>query len=113
VTTDARQARQRPKPAWWRTDLRRFWSRFKRIRRGYNHTEIRKTPCIRYQWCGNFSHYQWSVCADGNVYRPLCAACDVMLNRVVLMWMGDPDIQAKMTAYQATVEAFISQPEGQ
>lgn len=52
--------------------------------------------CIR---CGKRAVFQWQVCADGNVWRPLCPTCDVALNRMVLQWMGDPAAEAKIKRY--------------
>lgn len=62
---------------------------------------IARVPCFR---CGKPSRYQWQVCADGRVYRALCAACDVALNRLVLQWMRDPDWKAKLSRYVASRE---------
>lgn len=57
---------------------------------------IRRLPCFR---CGAKAEHQWQVCADGNVWRPLCRPCDVALNRLVLTWMGDAEVEAKMAVY--------------
>lgn len=67
-------------------------------RRPYTDAGIRRLPCVR---CKRPAAFQWSVCADGNLQRPLCADCDVALNRLVLEWAGDPDVEAKMAAYEA------------
>jgi len=34
------------------------------------------------------------------LYRPLCLACDVALNELVLQWMGFPDWQEKIARYK-------------
>jgi hypothetical protein len=66
-------------------------------RKPYTAIGIGRVPCFR---CGEPSAYQWQVCADGNVYRGLCRECDVALNRLVLWWMKDPDIDTKMLRYE-------------
>jgi hypothetical protein len=48
---------------------------------------VRRLSCIR---CAEPAEFQWQICSDGNNYRPLCASCDVDLNRLVLEWMGHP-----------------------
>lgn len=58
---------------------------------------IRRLPCFR---CGGKAHASWQVCADGNLHRPLCLACDIELNALVLEWMGDPDAAAKIATYR-------------
>lgn len=43
--------------------------------------------CIR---CGGQARYQWQICSDGNIFRALCAKCDVELNEMVMRWVwGD------------------------
>jgi hypothetical protein len=63
----------------------------------YTEIGIRRLKCFR---CGGRARFQWAICADGNVFRPLCARCDVALNALVLRWMRDPDRIAKMDAYR-------------
>lgn len=62
----------------------------------YTEIGIRRLKCYR---CGAQAEYQWSACADGNIWRPLCARCDVGLNAVALKFMHDPQYDEKMTAY--------------
>ena len=62
----------------------------------YTEIGLRRLSCIR---CGKPATTQWQVCADGNVYRPLCRGCDVELNAMVLEWMGDGDVGEKMAKY--------------
>lgn len=67
----------------------------------YTTLGIRRLPCFR---CGGKpAVYQWQACSDGRLYRPLCAACDVALNEMVLRWMGDPDAESKIARYRAEV----------
>ena len=57
---------------------------------------IRRVPCIR---CGAPSKHQFNICADGNVYRGVCEACDIQLNRLVLEFLGHPDVDGAMIEY--------------
>lgn len=66
--------------------------------RPYTRIGIRRLPCIR---CGRPANTQWQICADGRLFRPVCDPCDIALNRLVLVWAGDPDVEAKMAAYEA------------
>lgn len=58
---------------------------------------IRRLKCYR---CGAQAEYQWQICSDGNVYRPVCPACDIALNELVLQFMGFPDWRDKIEAYK-------------
>lgn len=62
----------------------------------YTAEGIKRLPCSR---CGNKASEQWNACADG-LYRPLCVACDIELNELVLKWAYDPDVEAKMRRYR-------------
>lgn len=66
-------------------------------RRPYTAIGIRRKKCFR---CGAPAAAQWQVCADNNVFRPLCASCDVELNRLVLVWMNHPEAEALIQRYQ-------------
>lgn len=67
--------------------------------RGKPYTEIgiRRLPCSR---CGKPATHQWQVCADNNLYRPICIDCDIELNSIVLVWMGDEDAVDKIHRYK-------------
>lgn len=65
-------------------------------RKPYTQAGIRRRPCFR---CGRPSHYQWQVCADNNVYRTICRRCDILLNKLVLRFMRDPDREQKIAQY--------------
>lgn len=69
----------------------------------YTDKGIKRIPCYR---CGCPSEYQWQICADGNQYRGICLQCDIALNRLVLTFMGDKDIEAKMSAYEDSKKSF-------
>lgn len=68
----------------------------------YTEAGVRRLPCVR---CGAPAVHQWQVCADGRLYRPVCTACDVDLNALVLRWAGDPDAEAKIAAYAERIVA--------
>lgn len=70
-------------------------------RRPYTQAGIKRLPCFR---CGAKAEHQWSICADGNLQRPVCWDCDIDLNRLVLEWAGDPDADAKIAAYRGGAE---------
>lgn len=65
----------------------------------YTEKGIKRMSCVR---CGERAMFQWSACADGNLWRPICLTCDVELNRMVLKWMGDPAHKVKCDAYEKT-----------
>jgi endogenous inhibitor of DNA gyrase (YacG/DUF329 family) len=67
----------------------------------YTKIGVRRLPCTR---CGNKSESQWSICADNNLFRPLCTKCDIDLNRLVLKWVNDKDINKKMEIYILSAE---------
>jgi hypothetical protein len=78
-----------------------------KIRGDYTVAEIRERMCSR-AGCGRPGHTTWSGCADGNVFRPLCAECDVELNRLVQQWWGDPDWEQTVVAYANGVQADVA-----
>ena len=65
-------------------------------RKPYTAIGVERLKCAR---CGRPATHQWSACADGNLWRPICGACDIELNRLVLEFMRDPDTEAKLTRY--------------
>lgn len=76
--------------SWWTRHTKRPGAR------PYTQAEVEAADCFR---CGSPAVHQWQVCADGNVYRPLCWPCDVDLNRKTLEWMGHPKTQELMLDY--------------
>lgn len=62
----------------------------------YTQLGIRRLKCFR---CGERAEYQWQICSDGNVFRPICTRCDIELNETVLKFMGFKDWEAKMFKY--------------
>lgn len=65
-------------------------------RQPYSVIGIKRLPCFR---CGAPAVHQWQICADGNLYRPLCLDCDIELNALVLWWIGFPDWREKADRY--------------
>jgi hypothetical protein len=79
-------------PNYWRASGRR---------EPYTSIGIKRLRCVR---CGGKAAHQWQVCADGNVYRPLCL-CDIALNKLVLEWANDPQAAEKTARYQQQAQA--------
>lgn len=86
--TDSRRAQKRR----WRANANR--------REPYTPLGIRRVPCVR---CGQPGYADWGVCADANRRRVLCVDCDIELNRMVLTWAGDPNVERKMRDYETVV----------
>lgn len=62
----------------------------------YTAAGISRLRCIR---CGGQAVHQWQICSDGNNWRPLCLACDVALNELVLRWFGHPRAAELLAVY--------------
>jgi hypothetical protein len=67
----------------------------------YTEIGIKRLKCFR---CGAQAKYQWQICSDGNVYRPLCTACDIEMNELVLKFMKFPDWEIKINNYKILKE---------
>lgn len=68
----------------------------------YTDIGVKRLPCFR---CGAPATQQWSVCSDNNLWHPLCTSCDIELNRLVLEFMGFPDIQNIIADYAIIVNS--------
>lgn len=66
-------------------------------RKPYTEGGIKRLTCIR---CGLQASSQWQICADLNNYRPVCRGCDVLLNQLVLKFMGHPWVTKLIDEYQ-------------
>lgn len=66
-------------------------------KRPYTEKALRRMKCIR---CGERAFAQWNICADGNVYRPICASCDVELNTLVMRWAFGDARETDIAAYR-------------
>ncbi len=62
----------------------------------YTERGIGRMRCVR---CNEPARFQWSACADNNLWRPICGRCDVQLNKMALTFMGDPQALAKTKVY--------------
>lgn len=63
----------------------------------YTELGIRRMKCAR---CGAQAEYQWQICSDGNQYRPICKACDIALNELVLEFVGFTDREEMIEKYK-------------
>lgn len=72
-------------------------------RKPYTERGIKRIPCVR---CGKPATQQWRACADG-LWRPICTECDVMLNRLVLLFMFDDEVEEKIDKYQEKLNVQV------
>ncbi len=63
----------------------------------YTQMGVKRKKCFR---CKNKAVHQWQICSDHNQYRTICLDCDIELNKMVLVWMGFPDWEEKITSYE-------------
>ena len=70
-------------------------------RKEYTEEGIKRKKCIR---CGSKAFRQWSICSDGNNYRPICLDCDELLNRMVLKFMRHPHWKELAADYGESLE---------
>lgn len=71
-------------------------------RRAYTEAGLKRVACVH---CGAPSAAQWSLrpCAIGTTgWYPLCIACDVDLNRLVMQFLRLPDAAERLAAYVAS-----------
>jgi hypothetical protein len=71
-------------------------------RQPYTAEGIKRLPCVR---CGNPAHATWTVCADGNLHRPICLECDIAINEMVLAFVRLPGWRKKAANYRTVKEA--------
>lgn len=87
--------------------IRRPGNRLLIRRTPYTEAGIRRKKCIRCRL--RRARFQWhsSICANANRggWMPLCAVCDVALNRYMLKFFRDPQWKTKATAYARHVAA--------
>lgn len=62
----------------------------------YTDIGISRLKCFR---CKRKAVHQWQICADNNVYRPVCLECDIKLNVLVLKWFGFKNWKEKINKY--------------
>lgn len=70
----------------------------------YTARGISRVTCY-VRWCDDKATAQFQVCADNNVYRPLCVLHDLRMNTKALEVLGmhPVDVASKMTAYAISV----------
>jgi len=78
---------------------RKGWSLHGRTKL-YTPVGITRLPCYR---CGETALFQWQICSDGNVWRPICAGCDIKLNALVLQFMNDDEWERKIKIYRESI----------
>lgn len=66
----------------------------------YTQIGIVRMKCFR---CGEAAKFQWQICADNNMYRPICMSCDIKLNKMVLKWAGFDNWRDKIEKYKSKV----------
>lgn len=67
-----------------------------RTGRPYPDSKLRSMQC---HCCQQPARFQWNACADGNVWRALCPACDVRINIAVLQVLDPKRWRVKVRAY--------------
>lgn len=70
----------------------------------YTETGVKRLKCFR---CQNKAKFQWNICSDDNLFRPICVRCDIALNTLVLKFMKFPDWKEKSKAYKIKKENEI------
>lgn len=63
----------------------------------YTENGIKRLQRVR---CGKLAAYQWKICSDNSVYRPICTECDILLNCLVLTFMRDKNVKEKIAKYK-------------
>jgi hypothetical protein len=67
----------------------------------YTSKGIRRKGCIR---CNARAEYQWQICSDHRIFRPLCPRCDIELNMWLLRWMNLPNWEVLLIEYTKRVK---------
>ena len=67
----------------------------------YTNAGIKQTKCAR---CGKQAMFQWNICSDNNLFRPICKECDLELNEFMLKWIGFPDWEEKLNKYREILD---------
>ena len=63
----------------------------------YTQIGIKRLKCFR---CNNKASFQWNICSDNNLFRPICLDCDIELNELVLKFMNFTDWKEKIEKYR-------------
>jgi hypothetical protein len=70
-------------------------------RKPYTKRGLKRLSCAR---CGDPASRQVVFPFDG-LWKPVCVKCEEDLNVVCLVFMGDPDIDAKIARYKELLDA--------
>jgi hypothetical protein len=61
---------------------------------------LHRLPCVK---CGAPARFQWQICSDNRLFRPLCKKCDVELNEMVMRWAFGDTREEDLAAYRERV----------
>lgn len=67
----------------------------------YTEREMSRVKCFRCK--ENPAAQQWQICSDGNAYRAICRQCDIDVNRLILEFMGFPNVDEMIARYEETL----------
>lgn len=77
----------------------------------YTAKQIAALPCER---CADKGVYQWSACADNNLWRVLCTQCDYDLNVIVMRWYNRSGTETKLRKYAKLLGVkYVAPPKGE
>jgi hypothetical protein len=68
-------------------------------RKPYTERGLKRLTCSR---CLKSASKQWQTPIDG-CWHPLCAECDIEMNRMMLLCLYDDEVDDKIDAYQKKV----------
>ena len=80
--------------------------------RKYSDSMLKKTKCC-VDGCTNMSRYQWSICACGGKWMPMCSDHDLEINQMVLEWSQIKGWKGKLQKYRSRVRQERWTTEGQ
>lgn len=66
----------------------------------YTERGIRRMKCCR---CQSPARFQWQACSDGGTFRPLCVECDIALNKLVIEFLGIPNVDKTIEVYRDSI----------
>ena len=68
----------------------------------YTQIGIERLKCFRCK--KRKANQQWGICADNNIWRPICILCDIDLNEMALKFMKFKDWKSKLNEYKKRFE---------
>ena len=72
-------------------------------RKPYTERGLYRVPCLR---CGSPSTQQWQICSLGNKWAGVCTACDIELNKLVLMFIGIKNWRQIIKKYEERISSL-------